>query len=186
METSARFSFVSLQPRRDRQFEAGKVERQVRIVSGIVQQFETPLVLHKSGFAHEMSLLLLRRLMSAGGGLGVDQVSERRPDVEVARRDQTQTEIDVIETDREIRFVERPDFFEKFLLHSQAGAGYGRDVLLHQRAAEITTPTALEMGKSVTGNAAETKNHAPCLQGAVGIPETGADRADFEACRMAD
>ena len=113
------------QPRRNRELEARQIKRQVRIVERIVQQLDAPLSLHVRGLAHELRLLSRGPLMAARSRLVMNQVRVWRPNVSETRCLQTQTKINVIETDTEVDFIEPIEFSKKLLPHDHTCARDG-------------------------------------------------------------
>src|SRR5438067_7463553 len=115
-----------------------------------MQQIESPFALHECGLSHELSLLIGRSLMAARSGLMVNEICIRRPNIPQTSRAQAQAEIDVVETDRKIRFIESAGLFENFPAHEQARAGHGRAILLQPGAIEITRMPVRHPWKGMT------------------------------------
>src|SRR5437763_4220136 len=153
--------------RRNSEIEARQIKRQVRVVKRIVQQLDSPLSLHVCGLTHELRLLLSGPLMTAGSRLVMNQIRVRRPNVSETGSPQPQAKIHVVETDREIRFIEPTGFLENFLAHEHARARHGRAVLLQKRAIEITRVSVRHSRKGMSRDSPQPEDHAPMLQRAI-------------------
>jgi len=126
-----------------------------------------------------------RTLMAARGRFVVDQVRIRRPNILKTSDPQSQAEIDVVKTDRQVRFIESACLFENLFPDQKARARHGRTVLLQIGAIEKTGMTARDAGKGVSRHAPEAQNDPTVLQRAVWIPQARPDGADSRAHGMA-
>ena len=151
-----------------------------------MHQLRAPSLLHVIDRAFEFRLLFPCALMTARRRFVMNQIRVRRPDDAITALRQAQTKIDVVEGDAEIHFIESAQLFEHRFARRHARAGDGRTILLEHCTIEIARMPARNIRKRVPGHSPETNNHAAMLQGAVGIPEPRAHRADLRARGVTD
>ena len=75
---------------------------------------------------------------TAAGRLVMNQLGMWRPDDPVARFPQPQAKIDVVESDREIYFIEAADLQVNISSYNRASCGYRRQILCQVRTSKVT------------------------------------------------
>src|SRR5205085_9073620 len=151
------------------QFKALFTEGKIGVISRIVLYQSTPAAAQKLTFLEEAPLLFMCVLNPAANGFVVDQFSVGGIDDAPAHLARPQTEIDVIECDRQPGFIKASEFFKYFAPHHQAGGGNGAKILRQMLAGEVTRFMASN-AINVTGNTANSENDTAMLKSPVGIP----------------
>src|SRR5438874_9212973 len=116
----------------------------------------------------------------------MNQICIRRPNVSKSGCAQSQTKINVVETDAQIDFVESPRLIENFLANQKASARDSRAVLLEHRPIKIARMPARNVDKGVTRHATQSQNYPAMLQGPVRIPKPGSDCTHLRLHPVAD
>src|SRR3954468_4471788 len=102
-------------------------------------------------------MLLRFEIGAARRGLVVDEFSKRREDIPVAARQQAQTQIDVIERDREIDVVEAIGGEEYVSADRPACSRHRRDLTRQYQFAITACGIASRSAIQVTGNTTDTR-----------------------------
>ena len=80
--------------------------RRPGVVGAVLQRIGAPARLQRGAFERVAGTILLQGVAASAERFVVDQAGVRRPDDAPAARAGAQTEIDVVEGDREGRFIE--------------------------------------------------------------------------------
>src|SRR5216684_7596362 len=163
--------------RRPGEREVLRVEREVRVVGRVGEELVAPAPLHLLELAAEAHHLRRGGLAAAALRLAVDERGPGRPHVAQPSRAQAQAEIDVVEGDGQL-FVEAAHGEVRIASHQKTRGGEGREVLRQARPAEISFRVGGEVLVAVARDAADAEDDAGVLDGAVGVQQARAHRAD--------
>src|SRR5436309_13663658 len=114
----------------------------------------------------------------------MNQLGVWRPDDPVASLTQAQAKIDVVESDREIYFIEAADLQVSISSHDRASCGYCRQILRQVWTGKIAWLVP-HSDVCMAGNSACAQNHSAMLHRAVRIPEPCANNSYFRSQRVA-
>src|SRR5690242_3998529 len=115
----------------------------------------------------------------------MDEDGVRNVNVAPASLFELQAEIDIVEGNCKVCFVEAADRFELLLLDHQAGRRYCADILRNVRLAEISGLRRRKEAVSMAGGFADTYHDPGVLNGAVLVKELRAGGADLVPDRVA-
>lgn len=156
------------------------------MMEGIAQLISAPMALQRGQLAGKPLTVLLGAIAAPGLGFMVDEYRPRFVEGLPAPRVQLETEIDVIEGNREIDFIKAADLQKLLLTHDETGSGDGTDLLWQAIAKKITPVLVTQISMRVRGTAADARDNAGMLQRAIRVEQASADRTDVGAHCLAD
>src|SRR5829696_1354729 len=160
--------------------------RQMRRVIRIPEESTAPPPFHSINLTREALRFLPGVLGAARHRLMVIKFGKRGPDVPVTSLPHFETEVDVVERDGELGFVETSDGLVNRALHDETCPRDSRHVMDRRRAKPITGRSTLEMLMSMPRNTAKADRHARVLDRLVRVVDQGAHATDLGAAGVPD
>ncbi|OQD16462.1 hypothetical protein UE98_29895 [Burkholderia cenocepacia] len=170
--------------RRPSKLTIESIERQVRVISRIVRDQVTPMFTHVLDFASGTGHLLFSIIATSRGGFVVIQHGVRRPEHRVTRLPDAKAEIDVVECNGKIAFVQSTQLPIQGSPYDEACTRYGGHGLCRYRARQISGLVAPQPAMQMIGAAAEPDDDTRMLYGSVRIKQFDTDDADLRTQRM--
>src|SRR5205085_10151042 len=143
-----------------------------------------PFGFHILDFRQKPNLLPSDVVITATGRLMVNQLGVWRPNDPVASLTQPQAKIDVVESNREIHFIEAADLQVNISSHDRASCGYCRQILRQVRPSKVAWLVP-HPDVCMAGNSACAQNHSTMLDRAVRIPAPCANHPCLRPSRVA-
>src|SRR5882724_11325601 len=143
--------------------------RQVGVMARISESDRPPARLQRLQLHAIAHLLRCRAIATAGFRFVMDEYGMRRKDVPPSRGAEFQTQIDIVERDGEVGFIESSDIQELALCNDETGRGDGTHVLGQVCMIEITWLVVAQIAMGVAGRVAESDDDARMLNAAIGI-----------------